>query len=132
MSDTVGRATFDIDGVINMGDYPGIYPGPNDVIITGRSFEESEETETFLIEKGLGNHRLYMNPLPFEQKSRLTSGIHKGKTINSLNSQGFNIVIAYEDDPIQATMIKEICPEVKVVLIQHELVEKENVRHFNK
>ena len=36
---------FDIDGVIHLGDgICGIRPGPGDVIITGRSFEEEEET----------------------------------------------------------------------------------------
>ena len=30
--------SFDIDGVIYMGDdYDGIYPGPKDIIVTGRS-----------------------------------------------------------------------------------------------
>lgn len=132
MSNVIKRASFDIDGVINMGDYPGIYPGPQDVIITGRSYQESEETETFLINRGLGHHRLYMNPIPFEAKSRESSGVHKGNTIRRLNSEGYNIVIVYEDDPIQAKEIKRICPDVQVVLVYHDLVEKENVRHYNK
>lgn len=128
----VRRASFDIDGVINMGDYPGIYPGPEDIIITGRSYQESEETEAFLIARGLGGHRLFMNPLPFDKKTRRSSGIHKGNTINSLNAQGYNIVIVYEDDPLQVIEIQRLCPDIKVVFVSHNLVEKENVRHYNK
>ncbi len=29
--------SFDIDGVIYMGKYGGVFPGPHDIIITGRS-----------------------------------------------------------------------------------------------
>jgi len=121
--------TFDIDGVINMGDYDGVYPGKNDIIITGRSFEERDETMELLSRKGIQN-AVYMNPLRFSEKSRKSSGTFKGFMIQTLNSLGYEVMIHYEDDPIQAYEISFIVPEVKIVLLNHDLVEKENVRHL--
>ena len=43
--------TFDIDGVIFMGDYNGVYPSKDDIIITGRSIEEWDETSAMLKSK---------------------------------------------------------------------------------
>jgi hypothetical protein len=122
------RASFDIDGVVNMGTYPGVRPGPLDVIITGRSYEEREETEAFLERLSTVNE-VFFSPLPFELKTRRRSGFHKAFTINRLNKDGYNIVIHYEDDPIQAEIICTHCPDLQVVILVHDLVEKENVRH---
>ena len=119
--------TFDIDGVIYMGRHGGVYPGPDDIIITGRSKEEEKETREMLEFKGIHNE-LYMNPLPYSQKSRKSSGQHKGRTMFYLEEMGYRIGIHFEDDPIQAEEIKKIMPHVNVVLLQHDLVEKENVR----
>lgn len=120
--------SFDIDGVIYMGTHGGVYPGPNDIIITGRSFEELDETLWMLNNKGIHN-KVYFNQLPFDKKSRESSGIHKGNTILKLEKQGYKIGIHFEDDPIQIIEIKKIVPHVKIVYMQHDLVEKENVRH---
>lgn len=119
--------TFDIDGVIYMGRYGGVYPGPDDIIITGRSKDEEKETREMLEFKGITND-LYMNPLPYGQKSRKSSGQHKGRTMFYLEEMGYKIGVHFEDDPIQAEEIKKIMPHVNVVLLQHDLVEKENVR----
>lgn len=129
MHESIKRASFDIDGVINMGDYPGVNPSISDVIITGRSFEEAPETTALLKRKGLLDNKLFANPIPFEKKNRHSSGKHKAQTIKKLNKVGYNIVIHYDDDPIQADIIKQMCPEIQVVLLVHNLVEKENVRH---
>ena len=121
--------TFDIDGVIYMGeDIDGVYPGPSDVIITGRSKEEEAETMTMLRKKGI-NNEVYMNPLPFDKKSRKTSGQHKGRTMLYLEEMGYRINCHFEDDEIQATEINKIMPHIHVVMLNHNLVEKENVRH---
>ena len=50
--------------------------------------------------------------------------------IQALNSLGYEVMIHYEDDPIQAYEISFIVPEVKIVLLNHNLVEKENARHL--
>lgn len=126
-------ASFDIDGVINMGDYPGVRPAPGDVIISGRSaIDEYRETALFLQSIHVWNE-VHLQQCRFEEKTRLSSGWHKAQTINKLNEQDHQkIVIHYEDDPVQAQVIRDNCKGVQVVLLQHDLVEKENVRHeFN-
>ena len=117
------RNSFDIDGVIDMDGPDGVYPGPNDVIITGRSFEEEKETRKMLKKKGIKNE-VYMNPLPYKDKTRKTSGMHKANTINMLEEKGKWIGIHFEDDPIQAKIIKENTPDTHVVLLKHDLVIK--------
>ena len=120
--------SFDIDGVIYMGKYGGVFPGPHDIIITGRSKEEEPETSAMLLSKGISN-KVYMNPTAFDNKSREDSGRHKGRTLFYLEEIGMRFGIHFEDDPVQAEIIRKMMPHINVVLLQHELVEKENVRH---
>jgi len=121
--------SYDIDGVINLDEYGiGIRPGSdNDIIITGRSIEESEETYKFLEEHNISNI-VYLNPIPFDEKTRESSGWHKVNILNSLTNQGINIIIHYEDDEIQANIIRENT-NVKVIKVDHQdMIELENVR----
>lgn len=120
--------SFDIDGVIYLGDLGGIFPGPHDIIITGRSSEETTETITMLCRKGIHN-KVYFNPEKWENKTRVSSGIHKGNTLKKLIESGIKIGFHIDDDPIQITEIKKILPDLPVILMEHDLVEKENVRH---
>lgn len=124
-------STFDIDGVITVG----IYPGPNDVIITGRSFEEAPETYAMLRSKGI-NNPVYFNPLPFDKKDRKSSGVHKGMVIELLVRAGNKVNVHFEDDEIQKEEIEAHLDAkffgnnpVTVVHIVHSLTEKENVRN---
>jgi hypothetical protein len=119
---------YDIDGVIDMHSEVGVYPGPNDVIITGRSFEETQETLEMLIRRGIKN-KVFFNPLRFDEKTRESSGQHKGRTLLSLMDAGFEIGVFFEDDPIQVAEIRKILPDLKIVHLVHDLTEKENVRH---
>jgi hypothetical protein len=122
--------SYDIDGVINMGKYIGLRPRPEDVIITGRSyFDEADYTIKWLRDNGIQNSRVYMNPVKFETKTREGSGKYKASKLNYLLDHGVDIGIHYEDDPVQANIIEQECPRVKVVRIVHDLVEKENVWH---
>jgi hypothetical protein len=121
--------TYDIDGVINLGEYDGIYPGKDDIIITGRSFEETPETYKMLRSKGIHN-QVWFNPIKFDEKTRLTSGQHKGIIIKWLIDQGFQHGVHFEDDEIQIEEIKKIVPGVRIVHVVSNLVEKENVRHL--
>lgn len=121
--------TFDIDGVIYIRKgLMGVRPGPDDIIITGRSFEEEPETRQMLHEAGI-NNPVFFNPLKFDQKSREASGVHKANTLNRLKDDGFNIEIHFEDDPIQITEIKRLCPWINIVHLSHDLTNKENMRH---
>lgn len=121
--------SFDIDGVIYISkDIDGVYPGPNDIIITGRSYEEFRETRRMLESKGI-NNQVYFNPLPFQAKTRESSGKHKAKILNTLKRAGSNIMVHFEDDPIQKEVIERECPWITVVHLVHDLCTKENVRH---
>lgn len=118
---------FDIDGVIFISkDIQGIKPYSNDIIITGRSYEEEKETLEMLKHKGIFN-KVYFNTIPYEQKTRESSGIHKGRTLQKLISEGVNIVCIYEDDEIQIDQIKKYV-DIPIVHIKHNLKDKENNR----
>tara|TARA_R110002012_G_C11514684_1_gene598815 strand:+ start:24 stop:410 length:387 start_codon:yes stop_codon:yes gene_type:complete len=118
--------TFDIDGVICMGDWVGVRPSPCDVIITGRSFEEADETDDFLQSHNITN-RVYYNPVKFEDKTRASSGEHKARIIKQLQERGENVRCHFEDDEVQAQVIEQETG-LPVVLLMHNLVNKENVR----
>lgn len=124
--------SYDIDGVINMGNYVGLRPGRNDIIITGRSvLDEHDYTWEWLKKNDISN-RVIFNPVSFKDKTREGSGHHKAKSLNHLLDIGYDIGLHFEDDPIQADIIERECPRVKVVRIVHNLVEKENVWHGDK
>jgi hypothetical protein len=115
---------FDIDGVIYFGDYrPGIRPGIRDVIISGRSYQEADETFAFLKRYGIQN-RVFLNPINFKDKTREKSGLHKVKTLNMLRDQGEVVDLFFEDDPIQAEIIRRDAPWVNLVMVVHDLTVK--------
>jgi hypothetical protein len=115
--------SFDLDGVIYFGkDSPGVYPGPSDIIITGRSWEEEEETIKWCDQVGIKN-RIIFSKVPVALRTREISGYHKAVTLLGL-LKTMNIVRHFEDDPIQKEIIEAIVPEVKVVHLVHELTEK--------
>ncbi len=118
--------TFDIDGVITIG----LYPGPNDIIITGRSYEEAPETYQMLRLKGIKN-AVYFNPLPWAAKTRESSGTHKAHIIKYLLKSGVNVRCHMEDDEVQKAAIESALSNTSVVVvhIKHSLTELENVKH---
>lgn len=120
--------SFDCDGVITLG----IYPGKDDIIITGRSFEETNVTLEMLRLKGIFND-VYFNPLPFNSKTRKSSGEHKANVIFDLFKKGVIINIHIDDDPIQLTEINSMIMKnslpTKTIFVDHGgLEELENVR----
>jgi hypothetical protein len=121
--------SFDIDGVIYIRKgLIGVRPGPDDVIITGRSIDEEPETKAMLEAAGIFNTVFY-NPTNFDNKSRAGSGVHKAMILNALKETGKDIQIHFEDDPIQIAEIKKHAPWVNVVHLDHDLTYKENMRH---
>lgn len=116
--------TYDMDGVITIG----LTPRPEDIIITGRSYEEAKETYAYLHNRGIYN-AVYFNPAPYETKTRESSGQHKAKIIKLLQSNGIEVMKHFEDDEVQKAEIEKNT-DVIVVHIVHELTEKENVRHL--
>ena len=122
--------TFDIDGVIAINrEIGGLRPDPNDVIITGRSYEEREETEIMLARRNITN-KVIFNDLPYDQKTRESSGEHKAKTIRALQAAGYTVLAHFEDDEIAIGIINKECPDVPVIHIVHNLSNKENQRHY--
>jgi len=122
--------SFDCDGVIYFEGKPGVRPGFPDIIVTGRSFEEEEETIKWLRKHQIYNV-VYFNPLPFSEKTRESSGIHKGNTLKKLIEDGHEIEFHFEDDPVQIEEIKKILPDLKIVHVSSNFVELENMRRVD-
>jgi len=121
--------TYDLDGVVYLGDdYDGIYPGREDIIITGRSIEEAKSTHEMLRLRCIYSH-VFFNPIPFSAKTRESSGYHKVNVIKMLIESGYEHGLHFDDDEIQIKIIKELLPNVRVVHVVSDIVEKENVRH---
>ncbi|MEM4261306.1 MAG: hypothetical protein QXG00_08735 [Candidatus Woesearchaeota archaeon] len=119
--------SFDCDGVITLG----LYPGPDDVIITGRSFEEEGVTKKYLENKNIKN-KVFFSPHKFKDKTRIKSGIHKGNTILFLYKMGIKINIHFDDDIEQINEIQKIIKQhnlkTNIVYVNHNgLEELENV-----
>jgi|TARA_B110000977_G_scaffold3809_1_gene5225 hypothetical protein len=113
--------TFDIDGVIYFGeDVTGVRPGRDDVIITGRSYQQELETISMLKSREIHNHVMF-NPLKRtdDSYSRRASGIHKAKCITKL-MESYKIGLHFEDDPIQIDEIKKVHPELNVIHLVRE------------
>ena len=116
--------SFDFDGVIYMGKgRTGVRPGPDDVIITGRSFEESPFVMSWLKDKGIDN-QVFFNPLAEKDKTRKSSGEHKARMLNGLRENGIQFHLHFEDDPIQKEEIEKSCPWITVIHLVHEVTEK--------
>lgn len=117
--------TYDLDGVISIG----LTPRPEDIIITGRSYEEAPETYRYLHKRGIYN-AVYFSPVVFEKKTREISGIHKGTIINYLMKSGNHIEKHFEDDEVQKAEIEKMV-DIPVIHLVHDLTIKENVRHLD-
>lgn len=119
--------SFDIDGVIYLGEgRKGLLPRSEDVIISGRSFEEYGVTKQQFEILGIpGECVIYLADWKISHKTRRLSGLHKAYTLNRLIGQlDKNIQIHFEDDPVQADIIRQFVPGVEVVMITHNLTEK--------
>jgi len=117
---------YDFDGVISIGITPR---SDRDVVITGRCIDEQEHVLNILKERGI-KCKVYFNPMTLAERgdhtveARTFSGNHKATTIKQLRKEGVNIVRFFEDDPIQLGLIKDSHPEIQIVHIVSELVQK--------
>lgn len=114
-----GINAFDFDGVISLG----ICPGPKDIIISGRSYEEAAYVNNILKERGIYN-AVYFNTMKKEGRSRNDSGKHKANILSILMSNGVIIDKFFEDDEVQIKEIKKVHPNLPVVHVKSDLVEK--------
>lgn len=107
---------YDIDGVITAG----LIPGPQDIIVTGRSYEESAETIQMLRRRGIFN-AVYFNPVSFHDKGLANSGRWKAKVICLFDLDKF-----YEDDPYQINVINDYIRNHGDRLVATEIVQVGN------
>lgn len=120
--------TYDLDGVVLFDNgLTGVRPNPEDVIITGRSYEEATETYKVLHARGIFNP-VYFSPIKFENKTRAKSGYHKARVLELLLYNGMEHGLHFEDDPIQIEKIREVLPDIRIVHVKSEYVELENVK----
>lgn len=95
---------YDIDGVLTKG----IKPKKPYVVISGRVISLWDKTI-----KEIGNNApIYLRPYG-ERGDRILSGIWKAEMINK-----FGITKFYEDEEIQADIIKRYCPNCEVLIIK--------------
>ena len=117
---------YDFDGVVSIGIRPRF---SDDVIITGRCQEEAPYVFAKLAEMGITTN-VYFNQMTLAERgdhtveARTYSGKHKAKTIKDLANDGINVVRFFEDDPIQKEIIQENHPNLDIVHIVSNLVEK--------
>lgn len=116
---------FDFDGVVSLG----ITPGKNDIIITGRCYDEAHIIYKELNKRGIKN-AVFFNPISYDVRgdhtasARIYSGEHKARTLKQLQKNCTNVLCFFEDDPLQAKIIKESGWGGNVVLVCSDLVEK--------
>jgi hypothetical protein len=110
---------YDLDGVITAG----LVPTSDDVVITGRSFEEAPETYKMLRDMGIFN-AVYFNPVPFGGKTLENSGDWKAQMAKQLNVAKF-----FEDDIRQMEIIKNNNPKIDVVLVTDKFIKDSQVRY---
>ena len=101
---------YDFDGVTSIG----VTPRKGDIIITGRCIDEYKEVYTYLESIGiLGDVIVYFNPILLEtrgnhtEEARIYSGNHKANIINNLLTNGVDIGYYFEDDLLQADIVKQ-------------------------
>ena len=117
---------YDFDGVTSIGVTPRFN---TDVIITGRCIDEKDYVYKILEERGIEN-TVYFNPMTLAErgdhtlKARRYSGNHKATTISKLKERGVNITRFFEDDPVQIKCIAKDHPDLDIVHIKSNLVEK--------
>ena len=117
---------YDFDGVVSLGIRPRF---SDDIIITGRCQEESPYVFEKLSEMGISCNVMFNQMTLAERgdhtvQARTYSGLHKAKTIKELKEQGIEVVRFFEDDPVQKAIIEENHPNLEVVHIVSDLVQK--------
>ena len=116
---------FDFDGVVSLG----INPGPNDVIITGRTVEECDVVYQHLFSRNIFIP-VYFNPISLAKRttgtieSRTCSGKHKAAILSLFKANGMVVDKFFEDDEIQIAEISKVHPDLPIVHVVSSLVVK--------
>lgn len=99
--------SYDIDGVVYMGEYhTGLIPGPQDIIVTGRSYQDRPHTLAWLRERGIHN-MVFFNPTGRHDPdySARVSALHKAMVFKKLFEIGIHVDIHFEDSDEQIEVI---------------------------
>lgn len=75
------------------------------------------------------NNLVIFNNIPFENKTRIASGQHKANVIQFLIENGYEIGCHFEDDPVQAAIIRRETTVPVIMIGSNEFTNLENVRH---
>lgn len=117
---------YDFDGVVSIGIRPRY---SDDVIITGRCQEEAPYVFEKLKELNI-QCNIFFNQMTLAERgnhtieARIFSGKHKAKTIRELAEQGIIVERFFDDDEVQIATIKQEHPNLDIVHIVSNLVEK--------
>ncbi len=117
---------YDFDGVVSIGVRPRY---SDDVIITGRCQEEAPYVFEKLSEMGISAN-VYFNQMTLAERgnhtveARVFSGKHKANTIRELAKDGIIVERFFDDDEVQIAVIKQEHPDLDIVHIVSNLVEK--------
>ncbi len=114
--------SYDFDGVIYIPGFKGLIPRKEDIIVSGRVSDERPFVEGILQSLEIQVECIYLQKLELKSRTRATSGFHKASILNALGPD--RIGLHFEDDQLQADIIKSICPWLNVVMIVHNLTEK--------
>ncbi len=101
------RKGYDFNGVVDTGEYR---PGAEDVIITGNTIPLALGVLQWLREHNI-NCPVYFMPDDKGALKPRAVAVWKSEMVRRLKLQVF-----YEDQPIQAEIIQESCPDCKVIL----------------
>jgi 2-hydroxy-3-keto-5-methylthiopentenyl-1-phosphate phosphatase len=101
------RIFSDFDGTYS--DHPEL-AGITDAIVTGRSWEESQDLYD---ELGDSDLVVFFNPVSTTKNDASKIVLHKAEIINRCGVGKF-----FEDVPQEAAQLKILCPSTKIVLVR--------------
>lgn len=102
---------FDFDGVVSIG----IMPGPEDVIVTGRSYSESAFVDRYLAARGISVPVYYYPSPEIRGHSRASSAHWKAKVLSILKPKIF-----FENDPDQIAILRTTT-DTEIVLVNETM-----------
>lgn len=99
---------YDYNGVVDTGKF---IPTKDDVIITGNTIPMAKSVIVWLLEHNIFC-AVYFQPFLHGANNMIVSAMWKAEMINKLKVNVF-----YEDDQTQFDIIKNYCPECKVIKV---------------
>lgn len=114
--------SYDFDGTLTTGLFSPVVGV--DIVLTGRTFNESEYVHTRLEEMGIGKIAVFFNYLHIDirgdhsESARRKSALHKVDVLTKLSAN--HSVTHFEDDPIQIEVIRGMLPYIEIVEVPNK------------